>query len=148
MKSLFISGILAMTFYAIANVFIEQKFSKMPTPYLLVGLYAILLISSVVYASVYSAQNPGSLAQINLAQIAIPITILGLIYLLADYFYLKGYALGGGVASITPFMILFPAVAIAIDYMLTKELPSARMIAGYVCAAVAMYLIATGSKQN
>lgn len=146
MRNLFVYGVLAMVFYAVANVLIEQKLSKVPTPYLLVGLYTVMLVTSVAYASVYSVKNPGSLGQINWTQLSLPAVILGVLYMLADYFYLKGYALGGGVASITPFMILFPAVAIGIDYMITKELPSTRMIAGYACAALAMYLIATGSK--
>lgn len=71
--------------------------------------------------------------------------LMGVVFAIADYFFIGAYTNGGSLLVVTSIVTLFPVIASLIKFLLTRNIPNLWQISGYACAAVAVFLVAKGS---
>src|ERR1043166_4437987 len=135
--------LVATACYAVCNVLLELKFSKLNALTLMIIYASVILISAVCIRQVVKTNDPsfsfptGTLLLLGIG--------LGLIYTTGDYFFVRAYNHGGDVITITCITVLIPVVASLIKFGITRSLPNLWQVGGYVLAAVAVVLVAKGS---
>src|SRR5689334_2173425 len=129
--------------YAVCNVLLELRFSKL-NPLTVMILYAsVIWISAVGMRQMVKTDDPsfnfptGTFLLLALG--------LGLLYATGDWFFVSAYNKGGDVITITCITVLIPVVASLIKFGMTKSLPNAWQVSGYCLAAGAVVLVAKGS---
>jgi drug/metabolite transporter (DMT)-like permease len=135
--------LVATACYAVCNVLLELKFSKL-NPLTVMILYAsVIWISAVSMRQVVKTDDPSfSFPTGTLLLLAL---VLGLIYTMGDWFFVSAYNKGGDLVTITCITVLIPVVASLIKFGMTKSLPNMWQVSGYVLAAGAVVLVAKGS---
>jgi uncharacterized membrane protein len=135
--------LVATLFYAVCNVLLELKFSKLNPLTLMIVYASVIWISAFGMRQLVKTSDPSfSFPAGTLLLLAIG---LGLIYAAGDYFFVSAYTNGGDVVTITCITVLIPVVASLIKFSMTKSLPNLWQVSGYVLAAGAVVLVAKGS---
>ena len=135
--------VVATALYAVCNVLLELKFSKLNALTLMIVYASVIWISAVGMRQLVKTNDPSfSFPTGTMLLVAI---VLGLIYAAGDYFFVSAYNHGGDVVTITCITILIPVVASLIKFGMTKNLPNVWQVSGYVLAAGAVALVAKGS---
>jgi hypothetical protein len=132
----------AMCLYALQNVILEVKLSKYSTLGLLVYWYftlAPLALAALGY--LYLRGHPVNMPNRDDAAIAIAV---GVMFFLADLFYVGAYTSGGSLLAITTLVVLFPAIAQLIRFAWVGGQMNYYSVAGYVLAAAAVVLVVRG----
>jgi drug/metabolite transporter (DMT)-like permease len=138
--------LVATACYAVCNVLLELKFSKLNALTLMILYASVIWISAFGVRQLVKTDDPsfnfptGTFLLLALG--------LGLIYATGDYFFVRAYNHGGDVVTITCITILIPVVASLIKFGVTKQLPNLWQVSGYVLAAGAVALVAKGSLVN
>jgi len=136
-------ALIATLFYAVCNVLLELKFSKLNPLTLMIVYASVIWISAVGMRQVMRTDDPSfSFPTGTLLAIAIG---LGLIYAVGDYFFVSAYTHGGDVVTITSITILIPVVASLLKFGITKQVPNLWQVSGYILAAGGVVLVAKGS---
>jgi drug/metabolite transporter (DMT)-like permease len=129
--------------YAVCNVLLEVKFSKLNALTLMILYASVIGISAFGVRQLVKSDDPsfnfpsGTFLLLALG--------LGLIYATGDWFFVSAYNKGGDVITITSITVLIPVVASLIKFGMTKSLPNLWQVSGYVLAAGAVVLVAKGS---
>ena len=138
--------LVATACYAVCNVLLELKFSKLN------ALTVMILYASVIWISAFGMRQ---LVKTNDPSFNFPAgtmllaaIVLGLIYTAGDYFFVSAYTNGGDVVTITCITILIPVVASLIKFGVTKDLPNLWQVSGYALAAGGVILVAKGSMKQ
>src|SRR5215468_10267876 len=135
--------LIATACYAVCNVLLEVKFSKLNPLTLMIVYASVIWISAFGMRQLVKTSDPSfSFPAGTLLLLAIG---LGLIYAAGDYFFVSAYTNGGDVVTITCITVLIPVVASLIKFGITKHLPNSWQVCGYVLAAGAVVLVAKGS---
>src|ERR1041385_4243714 len=135
--------LVATACYAVCNVLLELKFSKLNALTLMIIYASVILISAVCIRQMVKTSDPsfsfptGTLLLLGIG--------LGLIYTTGDYFFVRAYNHGDDVITITCITVLIPVVASLIKFGVTKQMPNLWQVSGYVLAAGAVVLVAKGS---
>lgn len=138
--------LVATVCYAICNVLLELKFSKL-NPLTVMILYAsVIWISAVGMRQVVKTDDPSF--NFPTGAFLLLAVGLGLLYATGDWFFVSAYNKGGDVVTITCITVLIPVVASLIKFGITKSLPNLWQVSGYVMAAGAVALVAKGSMAN
>jgi drug/metabolite transporter (DMT)-like permease len=136
-------ALIATLFYAVCNVLLELKFSKLNALTLMIVYASVIWISAVSMRQVMKTDDPSFNFPIG-TMLALAI-MLGLIYAIGDYFFVSAYTYGGDVVTITCITILIPVVASLIKFGITKQAPNLWQVSGYILAAGGVALVAKGS---
>ena len=136
-------ALLAMVFYAITNVVLAEKFSKFNN--LTVMCVYVVPIVLVAFVGRWLTKTSDPSFDFPVGSDLLTLIIIGFLWAAADYFYIGAFTIGGSLLTITSIMIMFPAVAILIKYLWTRDLPNMWMIGGYILAAGAVMLVIKGS---
>jgi len=134
---------IALFLYAAVNVVLEQKFSGYDTGTLLAYFYVVmfpLALSRFLY--VRFTKPDTLLPSGNMILIALGI---GIIYFLADYFYISAFTAGGNLLVITTVFIMLPVVASVMKYLWIRELPNLYYVGAYILAVGAVFLAVKGN---
>lgn len=134
---------LAMCLYALQNVLLEVRLSKYSTMGLLVYWYFTLApLAAVGIGYLYlTGQN---LAMPNRLDAPIVIAV-GVLFFVADLFYVSAFTRGGDLLAITTLVVLFPAIAQLMKFLWVGGKMNYYHLVGYTLAAVAVILIGKGS---
>ncbi|MDO8598823.1 MAG: hypothetical protein Q7S02_01830 [bacterium] len=124
----------AMVLYAIQNVVIEQKLSRLPVATLLVLFYAIMLPLALTRYGIHRAA--GDATMLPTGPVLALTLVVGVVLFLADYCYLAAYTSGGTLMSVTTIAIMLPIFASIVKFAWARELPNGFQIAGYALAIV------------
>jgi len=136
-------ALIATLLYAVCNVLLELKFSKLNPLTLMIVYASVIWISAVSMRQVMKTDDPSfSFPTGTLLAVAI---VLGLIYAVGDYFFVSAYTHGGDVVTITSITILIPVLASLIKFGITKQVPNLWQVSGYILAAGGVILVARGS---
>ena len=135
--------LVATLFYAVCNVLLELKFSKLNALTLMILYASVIWISAFGMRQLVKTDDP-SFSFPTGAFLLLAI-VLGLIYAAGDYFFVSAYNKGGDVITITCITVLIPVVASLLKFGITKQLPNLWQVSGYVLAAGAVILVAKGS---
>src|SRR5262245_44592872 len=133
----------ATLFYAICNVLLELKFSKLHALTLMIVYASVIWISAVGIRHMVKTDDPSF--SFPTGTVLVLAIVLGLIYTIGDYFFISAYTSGGDVVTITCITVLIPVVASLMKFGITKQLPNLWQVSGYVLAAGAVILVAKGS---
>ena|SRR5215471_16564806 len=135
--------LVATACYAVYNVLLELKFSKL-NPLTLMIIYAsVIWVSAFGMRQLVKTDDPSfNFPARTMLVLAIA---LGLICAAGDYFFVSAYTNGGDVVTITCITILIPVVASLMKFGITKQLPNLWQVSGYVLTAVGVILVARGS---
>ena len=129
--------------YAVYNVLLELKFSKL-NPLTLMIIYAsVIWVSAFGMRQVVKTEDPSF--NFPIGTMLVLAIVLGLICTAGDYFFINAYTNGGDVVTITCITILIPVVASLMKFGITKQLPNLWQVSGYVLTAVGVILVAKGS---
>jgi drug/metabolite transporter (DMT)-like permease len=135
--------LVATACYAVCNVLLELKFSKLNALTLMIVYASVIWISAVGMRQLVKTNDPSfSFPTGTVLLLAIG---LGLIYTAGDYFFVSAYNNGGDVVTITCITVLIPVVASLIKFGVTQHLPNLWQVSGYVLAVGAVVLVAKGS---
>ena len=135
--------LVATACYAVCNVLLELKFSKLNALTLMILYASVIWISAVGMRQLVKTDDPSfSFPTGTLLLLAL---VLGLIYTTGDYFFVSAYNKGGDVVTITCITVLIPVVASLLKFGITKQLPNLWQVSGYALAAAAVILVAKGS---
>jgi uncharacterized membrane protein len=135
--------LIATLFYAVCNVLLELKFSKLNALTLMIVYASVIWISALGMRQLVKTNDPSfSFPTGTMLLLAVG---LGLIYAVGDYFFVSAYNNGGDVVTITCITVLIPVVASLIKFGVTKSLPNVWQMSGYILAACAVLLVAKGS---
>ena len=135
--------LVATACYAVCNVLLELKFSKLNALTLMIVYASVIWISAFGLRQLVKTSDPSfGFPTGTLLLLAIG---LGLIYTTGDYFFVSAYNKGGDVVTITCITILIPVVASLLKFGITKQAPNLWQVSGYVLAAGAIVLVAKGS---
>lgn len=136
-------SLLALLFYSIANVIIEEKFSKFNSLTLMsVYMVPILLVSVFGWAI---ARTPDPSFAFPVGWALFFLIAVGFVYAAADYFYISAYTNGGDLATITCTIAMVPVVASVLKFMRTQSMPNMYHVSGFVLAFIAVLLVSKGS---
>jgi hypothetical protein len=133
----------AMCLYALQNVLLEVRLSKYSTLGLLVYWYFTLApLAAVGIGYLYlTGQNLTMPSRLD-----VPIVIaVGVLFFVADLFYVGAFTSGGNLLAITTLVVLFPAIAQLIKFAWVGGRLNYYHLVGYILAAVAIILIGKGS---
>jgi len=129
--------------YAVCNVLLELKFSKLN------ALTVMILYASVIWISAFGMRqfiNTGDPSfSFPTGKLLVLAIVLGLIYTAGDYFFVSAYTSGGDVITITCITILIPVIASLLKFGITQQLPNLWQVSGYLLAAAGVFLVAKGS---
>ena len=145
MKTVLFS-LLAMIFYAIANVLVEQKLARLNSLTIIICYSGVIFITTFLARLIMKTNNPefdfpkGTLLFAALG--------VGVIFTLADYFLMTAYTTGGKLFVVTSIYVLFPVCASFLKFLLTGERPNIWLVIGYTSAIIAVLCISKGNKMN
>jgi len=134
--------LVATACYAVCNVLLELKFSKLNALTVMILYASVIWISAVGVRQLVKTDDPSF--RFPTGTMLLLALVLGLIYATGDYFFVSAYTKGGDVVTITSITVLIPVVASLLKFGITKQLPNAWQISGYVLAAGAVFLVAKG----
>ena len=138
-----IFSVVAMLLYAVSNVLIEQKLSKINNLTIIVCYTSVILVLAIVARLIIKTNSiEYNFPTGNLLLIALSI---GIMFTMADYLFIGAYTNGGDILTVTSIIALFPAVASGIKFLFTKEIPNWWQICGYLLAFIAILLISKGN---
>src|SRR5215470_10811469 len=129
--------------YAVCNVLLELKFSKLNALTLMIVYASVIWISAVGIRQLVKSNDPSF--SFPVGTMLVLAIVLGLIYTTGDYFFVSAYTSGGDVVTITCITVLIPVVASLLKFAITKSLPNLWQVSGYLLAAGAVVLVAKGS---
>lgn len=141
MKPVFFS-LVATVCYALCNVILELKLSKINNLTLMILYASIIWICAVVIRQLVKTDDP-SFSFPTGSTLAVAI-VLGLIFTVADYCYVGAYNHGGTVLTVTSITLLIPVLASLIKFGLTRQAPNLWQVGGYLLAAAGVALVAKG----
>ena len=133
----------AMCLYALQNVLLEVRLSKYSTLGLLVYWYFTLAPLALVGIG-YLYLTGRNLALPSRLDVPIVISV-GVLFFVADLFYVGAYTSGGNLLAITTLVVLFPAIAQLIKFAWVGGTMNYYHLVGYILAAIAIILIGKGS---
>ena len=133
----------AMCLYALQNVLLEVRLSKYSTLGLLVYWYFTLAPLALVGIG-YLYLTGRNLALPSRLDVPIVISV-GVLFFVADLFYVGAYTSGGNLLAITTLVVLFPAIAQLIKFAWVGGTMNYYHLVGYILAAIAILLIGKGS---
>lgn len=136
-------ALLGMALYALANLILEQKFSKFNNLTLMCVYILPILLVAIIGRQLTRTSDPSFDFPVGL-DLAI-LVMMGLIFAAADYFYIGAYTSGGDLLTISCIVVMFPVFASLLKFAWTLALPNMWQMGGYVLAAGAVLLIAKGS---
>jgi len=129
--------------YAVCNVLLELKFSKLNALTLMIVYASVIWVSAVGMRQMMKTNDPSFNFPVGTTLLLA--IVLGLIYTAGDYFFVGAYTHGGDVITITCITVLIPVVASLIKFGVTKQMPNLWQVSGYTLAAAAVLLVAKGS---
>jgi len=136
-------AVLGMTCYAVGNVILDMKFRNHNNLTVMVGYISVVFLVALVLREVTKTADPSFNFPTGW-NLAILIG-MGLIFAAADYFYIGAFTGGGSLLMITSIIALFPVAASVIKFFITRDVPNAWQIGGYVLGAISVVLVAKGS---
>ena len=135
--------LVAAACYAVCNVLLELKFSKLNALTLMIIYASVIWLTAFGMRQLVKTDDPSfSFPSGTMLLLAL---VLGLIYATGDYFFVSAYNKGGDVVTITCITILIPVVASLLKFGVTKQLPNLWQVSGYILAAGGVVLVAKGS---
>src|ERR1051326_1851243 len=135
--------LIATACYAVCNVLLELKFSKLNALTLMILYASVIGITACAMRQLVKTDDPSfSFPTGTFLLLALG---LGLIYATGDYFFVSAYNHGGDVTTITCITVLIPVVASLLKFSITKQLPNLWQVSGYVLEAGGAILVAKGS---
>ena len=135
---------IAMLCYAVQNVVIEQRLSRLSVTAILVVCYAIMLPLALVRFGM--VRMAGETAALPTGALLAFTLVAGVTYFFADYSYLAAYTSGGSLMSVTTVAILLPVFASLVKFAWTRDLPNGWQLAGYALAIAAIALVVKGNR--
>jgi drug/metabolite transporter (DMT)-like permease len=135
--------LIATVCYAVCNVLLEVKFSKLNALTLMIVYASVIWVSAVSMRQVMKTNEPSFNFPVG-KTLALAI-VLGLIYAAGDYFFVGAYTHGGDVVTITCITMLIPVVASLLKFSIARQLPNVLQLSGYLLAALAVFLVSKGS---
>ena len=138
-----IFALVAMVFYAAANVLLENKLSKLNSLTIMVCYSAVIFAFALSARQVTYADNSGFEFPVGTALILT--LLMGILYTAADYFFISSYTLGGNLYTITVITVMFPVFASLMKFTVTRSLPNVWQVTGYIFAAAAVMLVVKGN---
>jgi drug/metabolite transporter (DMT)-like permease len=135
--------LVATACYAVCNVLLELKFSKLNALTLMIVYASVIWISAVGMRQLVRTDDPSF--NFPTGTLLLLALVLGLIYTTGDYFFVSAYNKGGDVVTITCITVLIPVVASVLKFSITKQLPNQWQVSGYLLAAAAVILVTKGS---
>lgn len=141
MKPVYLS-LVATVCYAICNVMLELKLSKINNLTLMILYASIIWIAAALTRQLVKTDDPAF--NFPVGSTLVLAIVLGLIFTVADYCYVGAYNHGGTVLTITSITILIPVLASLMKLGLSKQAPNLWQVGGYVLAAGAVLLVAKG----
>ncbi len=138
-----IFSLLALLCYSVANVILEQKFSKFNNLTLMcVYMVPILLVASIGRAVTKTSDPSFDFPTgVNLYILI----FIGLLFAAADYFYIGAYTNGGNLITTTCIVAMLPVVASIVKFVWTQSSPNMYQVSGCILAVVAVLLVSKGN---
>ncbi len=139
-----IFSLIAMIFFAVSNTMLEMKFSKYNNLTLMSAYSFVICVFATMTRLVVKKEDPSFLfpTGTNLALLF----LMGLLFAIADYFYVGAYTNGGSLLTVTSITIMFPIFASVIKFLVAKQVPNKWQFAGYILAACAILMVVKGNK--
>jgi drug/metabolite transporter (DMT)-like permease len=138
-----IFAVLSTLFYAIANVIMENKFSKYNNLTIMICYCAVILAAAAIIRQVIKTPDPSF--SFPTGWLLLLVIVMGALFFLADFFYIGAYTNGGSLASITTIVIMMPVFASVIKFCLDSKMPNIWQVAGYAMAVLAIFCISKGT---
>jgi len=133
----------AMALYALQNVLLEVRLAKYSALGLMVYWYFTLApLALIGIAGMYLSHQPVKMPGLADGGIAIAI---GIMFFVADYFYISAYTSGGKLMAITTLTVMVPIIAQLIKMAWFGGSFNRYHVIGYVLAAAAVLLINKGN---
>ena len=136
-------AVLAMLFYAIANVVLEQKFSRFNNLTLMCVYVAPIMLVAIIGRAVTKTSDPTFDFPVGFDLMLL--IAVGFIWAAADYFYVGAFTNGGSLLTVTSIMLLSPVVASIIKFAWVQGVPNVWQIGGYFLAVSAVLMVIKGS---
>lgn len=133
----------AMVFYAAGNVVLEVKLAKYNSLTLMAVYGAIISVSALVMRQVTKTDEP--VYHFPVGKDLWILIALGLIFTLADYFFISAYTNGGKVLTITSITLMFPVLASLMKMGHQQVMPNRYQVIGYLLAVAAVLFVTKGS---
>ena len=135
-----------MFFYAVANVVLDLKLKQYNRFVLMFG-YSIFIFTTACigrYILQPLLKLPGS-TTIHLGSDLGWMAFLGVLFALADVFYVGAYTDGGNLITVTAISLLFPVFSNLIQNVWVRNLPNGWQVLGYTLGVLAMLAVGYGS---
>ena len=138
--------VLALVFYAVANVILENKLSlKLSTLNIMMFYSGITFsIALIAWSLVRTSAPEFAMPRGSLLWIAM---LVGVLFFFADYFFVGSYTKGVSLLVVTSIVALIPVLSSLIKFVAIKDMPppTAWHICGYVLTFLALLCIAKGN---
>ena len=136
--------VLALVFYAVANVILENKLSSKLSTLTIMMFYSGITfsIALIAWSIVRTSAPEFAMPRGSLLGIAI---LVGVLFFFADYFFVGAYTKGISLLVITSIVALVPVLSSLIKFFVSKEIPNMWHIGGYILAFLALIMFAKGN---
>ena len=140
-----IYALIGVVLYGVQNAIIDVKLKQYSTVSLLVWFYLALLPCGLLLLGFqkYTGQEIVAPKGGDLwAMVAV-----GVMFFIADYFYLGAYTNGSDVVTITLLLVLMPVIGAAVKFLWVGERPNLCHLAAFACATLAVVFVALAAKR-
>lgn len=136
-------AVIAMFFYAITNLILEQKLSHCSVFAILTFSYILMLIiSASIWGGMRLMGNEVIAPSGRLIGVA---ALMAFVYFVADALYTGAYTNKGSLLSVTTVVVIFPPIASIMKFFWIGDLPNKYQIFGYLLATAATIMVAKGN---
>jgi drug/metabolite transporter (DMT)-like permease len=132
-----------MICYALANVVVEQRLAKLNSLTIIVCYSGIIFCTTFIAWCIVKINDPT--LPFPKGTVLFAVLGVGVLFTLADYFFITAYTSGGKQFVVTSIYVLFPVCASFIKFLTTGEQPNIWLVCGYGCAIAAVLCISKGS---
>lgn len=141
-----IYALVGIVMYAITNTIIDVRLKQYSTVGLLISWYIVLLpLTLGLYLYQRFAGKPTTLPSGNDVWFLLAV---GVVFFVADFFYIGAFTAGGNAVTITILAVLLPVIVALIKFFWIKETPTLYHLAAFVCALLAVAFIAVGTQSR
>ncbi len=129
--------------FAIGDVLMEERLTKYNNLTITMGYIPIVFIAAFIMR--VAIKTSDSAYDFPTGNDLIWLVLMGAVFAVADYFFIRAYTNGGSLLVVTSIVTLFSVIASHIKFLPTRDIPNVWQLGSHACAAVAVFLVAKGS---
>ncbi|MEY2640871.1 MAG: hypothetical protein RL150_264 [Candidatus Parcubacteria bacterium] len=139
-------ALIGIVLYAIQNAIIDVKLKQYSPTGILLGFYIILL--PLALGLFLWQKASGQPVGIPTGKPFLILSLVAVMFFIADFFYIGAYTSGGNVVTVTILLSLMPVIGGIIKFFWVRDVPNGWQVTSFGFALIAVICIAIGNTRK